>query len=73
MIIFPGSCKKEMAEKFRGKSSIDVSIGAVIYHTDDSDKKKVAVTNKAYELESQETVYLVSKEELNVETVKDFV
>ncbi|EAQ33199.1 hypothetical protein [Idiomarina baltica] len=66
MLIFPGNCKQTMIEKFRGKSSIDVSIGEIIYHTDDSDKKKVVVTDKTYELESQETVYLVSKEELNV-------
>ena len=66
MLIFPGSCKQAMIEKFRGKSGIDVSIGDIIYHTDDSDKKKVVVTDKPYELESQETVYLVSKEELDV-------
>lgn len=43
-----------------------MSIGQVIYHTDDSDKKKINVTNQTYELEAQETVYIVSKEELDV-------
>lgn len=66
MVVFPDDDKNFLIQKFKGKSSIDVSIGQIIYLTDDSDKNKVAITSDTYELEAQETVYLVSKEELNV-------
>lgn len=50
---------------YAGKSSIEVSVGTVIYQ-DSEDKKRIKLEDETYCLEPQETVYVVSEETIHV-------